>query len=67
MTTDQLYAQVLAKKSLLCVGLDVDYNKLPEKILFECRRGDMALMGKLFSGKSRAIMAFNKAIMMQED
>ena len=62
MTTDQLYTQVLAKKSLLCVGLDVDYNKLPEKFLFECRRGDMALMGKLFSGKSRAIMAFNKAI-----
>ena len=62
MTTDQLYAQILKKQSVLCVGLDVDYEKLPEKIKFECRRGDMALMGKLFSGKARAVMAFNKAI-----
>ena len=62
MTTDQLYEQIQKKKSMLCVGLDVDYDRLPEKIKFECRRGDMALMGKLFSGTSRAIMAFNKAI-----
>ena len=62
MTIDQLYAQILSKKSMLCVGLDVDYERLPEKVKFECRRGDMALMGKLFSGTSRALMSFNKSI-----
>ena len=45
MTTDQLYEQIQKKKSMLCVGLDVDYDRLPEKIKFECRRGDMALRG----------------------
>ena len=47
---------------MLCVGLDTDYERLPEKIKFECRRGDMAMGGKLYSGRARAIVSFNKAI-----
>ena len=62
MNTDQLYAQIKAKGSMLCVGLDSDYDKLPEKVRIECMRGDLALQGRLYSGKARAIMSFNKAI-----
>ena len=62
MTIDQLYANICKKRSMLCVGLDVDYDRLPEKLKFECRRGDMALAGKLYSGNARAVVSFNKAI-----
>ncbi|MBQ1856862.1 MAG: hypothetical protein II142_01610, partial [Bacteroidales bacterium] len=62
MNTDQLYAQIKAKGSMLCVGLDTDYSKLPEKIRLECQRGDLALQGRFYSGKARAIISFNKAI-----
>lgn len=30
MTTSELYSQICAKKSMLCVGLDTDYAKIPE-------------------------------------
>ena len=50
MTTEQLYARINAKKSMLCVGLDTDFNKLPEPIL------------KQALGKGRSIVEFNKAI-----
>ncbi|MCW2118958.1 orotidine-5'-phosphate decarboxylase [Flavobacterium sp. 7A] len=33
MTTQQLFDQILLKKSFLCVGLDVDLNKIPEYLL----------------------------------
>lgn len=33
MTTQQLYSQILQKKSFLCVGLDVDLNKIPQHLL----------------------------------
>jgi len=62
MNADSLYAAIKTKGTCLCVGLDTDFEKLPEKIKYECRRGDLALGGKLYSGKSRAIIAFNKAI-----
>ena len=46
MTTEQLVAQIQKKKSFLCIGLDVDVNKIPEHLLKE----------------DDPIFAFNKAI-----
>lgn len=33
MTTQQLYDQIQQKKSFLCIGLDVDLNKIPQHLL----------------------------------
>jgi orotidine-5'-phosphate decarboxylase len=33
MTTQQLYQQIQAKKTFLCIGLDVDLNKIPKHLL----------------------------------
>jgi len=33
MTTQQLIEQIKAKKSFLCIGLDVDLNKIPQHLL----------------------------------
>mgnify|MGYP003526550002 FL=1 len=33
MTTQQLHEQIQQKKSFLCVGLDVDLNKIPQYLL----------------------------------
>jgi orotidine-5'-phosphate decarboxylase len=33
MTAEQLYAQIQKKKSFLCIGLDVDLNKIPQHLL----------------------------------
>lgn len=46
MTTQNLIAQIHKKKSFLCIGLDVDLNKIPEHLLKE----------------DDPIFAFNKAI-----
>ena len=46
MTTSQLVQQIRTKKSFLCIGLDVDINKIPEHLLKE----------------TDPIFAFNKAI-----
>lgn len=46
MTTQQLFNQIQKKKSFLCVGLDVDLNKIPQHLLKE----------------EDPIFAFNKAI-----
>jgi len=46
MTTEQLVQQIHKKKSFLCIGLDVDINKIPEHLLKE----------------EDPIFAFNKAI-----
>ena len=35
MTTEQLIEQIHIKKSFLCIGLDVDLNKIPEQLLKE--------------------------------
>ena len=35
MTTEQLVAQIKAKNSFLCIGLDVDLNKIPQYLLKE--------------------------------
>jgi orotidine-5'-phosphate decarboxylase len=46
MTTQQLTEQIKKKKSFLCIGLDVDLNKIPQHLLTE----------------EDPIFAFNKAI-----
>ncbi|SFD20203.1 orotidine-5'-phosphate decarboxylase [Algibacter pectinivorans] len=46
MTTNQLVEQIKQKKSFLCIGLDVDLNKIPQYLLKE----------------ADPIFAFNKAI-----
>lgn len=46
MTTQQLYEQIQKKKSFLCIGLDVDLNKIPQHLL----------------DKEDPIFEFNKAI-----
>ena len=46
MTTNQLITQIKKKKSFLCIGLDVDLNKIPNHLLKE----------------EDPIFAFNKAI-----
>lgn len=46
MTTNQLVQQIKKKKSFLCIGLDVDLNKIPKHLLKE----------------EDPIFAFNKAI-----
>ena len=46
MTTQELIAQIKKKKSFLCIGLDVDLDKIPSHLLRE----------------EDPIFAFNKAI-----
>lgn len=46
MTTQDLVAQIRSKKSFLCIGLDVDLDKIPRHLL----------------GEADPIFAFNKAI-----
>jgi orotidine-5'-phosphate decarboxylase len=35
MTTQELIAQIKKKKSFLCIGLDVDLDKIPSHLLQE--------------------------------
>ena len=46
---------------MLCVGLDVDYGKMPEHIK-GLATSEIAIKGQLFGGKARSIVEFNKAI-----
>ena len=62
MNRKQLFEQIQAKKSMLCVGLDVDYNKMPDHVKALANKGEMAVKGELFKGKARSIVEFNKAI-----
>ena len=62
MNREQLYQQIQAKKSMLCVGLDVDFNKMPEHIKALATKGELAIKGELYKGKARSIIEFNKAI-----
>jgi orotidine-5'-phosphate decarboxylase len=62
MNRKQLYEQIQAKKSMLCVGLDVDYNKMPEHVKALANKGEIAIKGDLFKGTARSIVEFNKAI-----
>ncbi len=59
MNADQLFEQIKAKQSFLCVGLDTDPNKLPihlGKNMFD-KNGNV-----IMSSISNAIFEFNKAI-----
>ena len=62
MDRKQLFEQIQAKKSMLCVGLDVDFDKMPEHVKALANRGELALKGELYKGKARSIIEFNKAI-----
>ena len=47
---------------MLCVGLDVDFNKMPDHIKALANHGELAIKGELYKGKARSIIEFNKAI-----
>ena len=61
MNREDLYKQIQAKKTMLCVGLDVDYSKMPEHIK-GLASSEIAIKGHLFGGRTRSIIEFNKAI-----
>ena len=62
MNRQKLHEQIQSKKSMLCVGLDVDFNKMPKCVRDLANAGEVAIKGKLFKGMSRSIIEFNKAI-----
>ena len=62
MNRKQLFEQIQAKKSMLCVGLDVDFNKMPEHVKALAADGELNFNGEIFKGKARSIVEFNKAI-----
>lgn len=62
MNRKELFEQIQAKKSMLCVGLDVDFNKMPEHVKALANHGELAIKGELFKGKARSIVEFNKTI-----
>ena len=45
MNRKQLFEQIQAKKSMLCVGLDVDFNKMPEHVKTLANKGELAIKG----------------------
>lgn len=62
MNREELYGQILKKKSMLCVGLDVDFEKMPEHIRALADDEPIAVDGEFFRGKARSVVEFNKAI-----
>ncbi len=62
MNREELYNNIKRKGTVLCVGLDVDFGKMPEHIQALASKGEVASMGRLFKGKARSIVEFNKAI-----
>lgn len=62
MNTKDLYAQIQAKKTMLCVGLDTDFNKMPQHIQKLAQDGEIAVHGELLKGNARSLYEFNKAI-----
>ena len=62
MNTKDLYTQIQAKKTMLCVGLDTDFNKMPEHIQRLASDGEIAVRGELLKGTARSLYEFNKAI-----
>lgn len=62
MNREDLYRQINKKKSMLCVGLDVDFEKMPAHVKALAEDSEVAVGGELFKGKSRSILEFNKAI-----
>lgn len=62
MNREDLYRQIQAKRSMLCVGLDVDYAKMPECIRNLAESGELMFQGQEFRETARSIVEFNKAI-----
>lgn len=62
MTTNELYSQILKKRTMLCVGLDTDFTKMPDHIKALASDGASSFGNEIFTGKSRSIVEFNKAI-----
>ena len=62
MNRDQLYGQMQAKGTMLCVGLDTDFDKLPEHIKARAAKGEYISAGRSFKGRARSVVEFNKAI-----
>ena len=62
MNREDLYRQIRAKKSMLCVGLDVDFKKMPECVRVLAESGELMFKGMEFRGTARSIVEFNKAI-----
>lgn len=62
MDRKDLYKQMQAKRSMLCVGLDVDFAKMPECVKALADGVELMFKGEEFRGKARSIVEFNKAI-----
>ncbi len=62
MNRQELFKQITAKKSMLCVGLDVDFDKMPKHIKALADSGETSYKNNIFTGKARSIFKFNKAI-----
>ena len=62
MNREDLYRQMQAKRSMLCVGLDVDFSKMPQCVKVLAERGELMFQGMEFKGTARSVVEFNKAI-----
>lgn len=62
MTRKDLFQQITAKQTMLCVGLDVDFEKMPKHIKALAEQGNTSYKDYIFTGKARSIFKFNKAI-----
>ncbi|MBO8485631.1 MAG: orotidine-5'-phosphate decarboxylase [Bacteroidetes bacterium] len=62
MNREYLYRQMQAKRSMLCVGLDVDFAKMPQCVKVLAERGELMFQGMEFKGTARSVVEFNKAI-----
>lgn len=47
---------------MLCVGLDVDFDKMPDHIKAPAEDEPIAVNGTLFKGRARSVVEFNKAV-----
>lgn len=62
MTRKELFEQIRAKKTMLCVGLDTDFKKMPAHMKALAEAGEIDFCGRKFDGKARSVVEFNKAI-----
>ncbi len=62
MNREQLYQNILKKGTVLCVGLDPDFELMPKSVQLLAQKGEVASYGQLFKGRARSILEFNKAI-----
>lgn len=62
MTREELFEQMQLKHSMLCVGLDTDFDKMPSVVKSLANDAPVAVQGSFFGGKARSVIDFNKAI-----